>query len=441
MAALILLEFLSANTRNAVMTQLFRGVNLRFGLMHHIQNIKFSFKHMFPRQFSRYILREVLLLASIMLVSATVMIMLGVVLNTLVSAGLGLKAFLQMLPYASVFSLQFAVPSSLLFAVCSVYGRLAADNELTAVKSAGVHPFRVIIPVYILGLIVSPIVVWINDLAVSWARPSINRIIVYSVEEVVYGWLRSQGSYVSPQGLSIHVEDVQDRWLIHATISIRSGDQTNVIRAKKAKISMNEATESLRIELVNSQWEGNSFQHFGGENPTVIDLPLAMASNKGQDQASISELSLSQMPVARSALLREKHTFEQSVMSRSSMAMLTGNFLALDDPIMQDRLFNLSEVKKRTARLDQEPWRRWALGFSCLSFAFVGAPLAIHWRSANYATSFFVCFLPVLFAYYPLYALGIDRAKNGSWPPYSPFLPNIFMLALGIYYLRKVYRN
>jgi lipopolysaccharide export system permease protein len=397
---------------------------------------------MWPSTFSRYILREVLSLTTIMLISSTMIIMLGVVMHQLLSAGLGIRAFLQMLPYATVISLQFAVPSSLLFAVCSVYGRMAADNELTAVKGAGVHPFRAIVPVYVLGLVASPFVVWVNDVAVSWGRPGLNKIVLHSIEEIAYGLLRSKGTYRA-NNLNIHVEDVQDRWLIHPTICLNVGNDTNTIEAEKASISLNEKNETLAIELVNWQMEnGKQWQMYGGKDPNRFELPLEMAARKGQAiTASTSELALSEMPVARANLTREANTFEQALISRSSTSMLTGQFGMFNDPITSDHRYRLQEVSKRSFRLQQEPWRRWALGFSCLSFVVVGAPLAIWGRSANYSTSFALCFLPILLGYYPLFAAGVDFAKNGAWPPYSPFLANVLMVVVGIIFLRKVYRS
>ena len=34
--------------------------------------------------------------------------------------------------------------------------------------------------------------------------------------------------------------------------------------------------------------------------------------------------------------------------------------------------------------------------------------------------------------------LGIDRAKNGAWPPYSVWLGNLVLLAVGLALLRRV---
>ena len=45
--------------------------------------------------------------------------------------GLGLKQILLLLPYVLPEALRFSVPGTILFATCSVYGRMASTNEIT----------------------------------------------------------------------------------------------------------------------------------------------------------------------------------------------------------------------------------------------------------------------------------------------------------------------
>ena len=66
-------------------------------------------------------------------------------------------------------------------------------------------------------------------------------------------------------------------------------------------------------------------------------------------------------------------------------------------------------------------------------------PLAIWCRTADYWSSFGVAFLPILLIYYPLFALGLEQAKDGGWPPYSVWLGNLALSAVGAWYLRKVH--
>jgi lipopolysaccharide export system permease protein len=70
----------------------------------------------------------------------------------------------------------------------------------------------------------------------------------------------------------------------------------------------------------------------------------------------------------------------------------------------------------------------------------VGVPLAIRMKSADYWTSFGVCFVPILLFYYPLMQFGLDSAKDGSLPPYSVWLGNSLLAVAGLWLTKHVYR-
>jgi len=101
----------------------------------------------------------------------------------------------------------------------------------------------------------------------------------------------------------------------------------------------------------------------------------------------------------------------------------------------------LKAEHNRLHRVVMEPWRRWANGFSCLCFVLVGAPMAIRMRNADFLTSFFLCFLPILVVYYPVFMLGVDLAKRGSVPPTAVWLGNVLITLWGWWLLRRVVRQ
>jgi lipopolysaccharide export system permease protein len=91
-------------------------------------------------------------------------------------------------------------------------------------------------------------------------------------------------------------------------------------------------------------------------------------------------------------------------------------------------------------RLSVEPPRRWATGFSCFFFVWLGAPLAIWMRKSDFFASFFACFVPILILYYPLLMFGLDQAKNGTLPPSCVWLANVGIGIIGFWFLRKIHR-
>ncbi len=100
----------------------------------------------------------------------------------------------------------------------------------------------------------------------------------------------------------------------------------------------------------------------------------------------------------------------------------------------------LEHSKTRLLRLQTEPWRRWAEGFSCFFFVLVGAPLAIIAKASDYWTTFGMCFLPTLVLYFPLFLLGLEQAKDGNVPPYGVWMANVVLCAIGVVLIARVRR-
>ncbi len=153
-----------------------------------------------------------------------------------------------------------------------------------AIKAAGVNPIKVITPTLVLAFSISLLAVWLNDIAFSWGAPGINRVVLLSLEEIVYGWLSKQGSYSTPNGFQIHVHGVGEdgRELIMPTITFRQQGRAMVsVTSKSGRLAMDPESETLQITLVDSVIDNGD---------TVIDLPgsfkqdipLAEAARKGK---------------------------------------------------------------------------------------------------------------------------------------------------------------
>lgn len=394
------------------------------------------------RRFHRYILTEVIKLFVLALTAITMLLMLGMLVERAIVENVGMLAILKLIPFLLPTSLQYALPATFLFATCSVYGRMAADNEIVAIKSIGVSPFRVMTPTLILALTLSPFAVWLMDIAASWGMPGMNRVVVHSLEEIVYGVLRAHHAYSGQGGFSIWVKDVEDRWLIEPVITVysQSGGAPQIISAEKAQLSLDADNERLLIRLNDYQIEMGKRQMKRGDSDEYV-LPLSRAARKGNSSDAPTQYSLRQMTgEIRNADLKLRSK-EDSLAARYSAGLCLGRFDYFTDQRAEEERAARDSNRMRLRRLYIEPWRRWALGFSCFFFVWLGIPLSIHLRNADYWVTFGICFLPILTIYFPLFGLGLDRAKAGAWPAYSVWLGNAFLLIVGGYMMRKVYRS
>ena len=106
---------------------------------------------------------------------------------------MGLKQILLLIPYILPDALRFAVPGTILFAACSVYGRMASSNEVVAIKAQGISPLAILWPTFAFAFLMSLVAVWLNDVAASgWGREGANRVVIESVVEIIYSRLAQQ---------------------------------------------------------------------------------------------------------------------------------------------------------------------------------------------------------------------------------------------------------
>jgi lipopolysaccharide export system permease protein len=390
------------------------------------------------RILTRYVLVELVKVFAVSLAGMTLFMILVGVMREAYSQGLGLKQVALLLPYVLPEALRFAVPGTILFATCSVYGRLAASNEVVAIKSLGISPMVLFWPAYVLAAAVSIGTVWLNDVAVSWGRSGMRRVVIESVEEVAYAKLAQQKSFAT-KNFAINVKAIEGRKLIRPTFTFqpRSPDDPGfTVTAEVAELRSDFTNDTLTVIFDDAELERGTLK---AHVPSFEqELPLSEATRKGGAGGSPSDIPLNEIPL--DIALQEENIlhWNREMAAQAAFQMITGDFAGLNETTWRPLIRRVSEAENRIARLHMEPHRRWANGFSCLCFVMVGAPLAVIRRNSDFLASFFVCFLPILILYYPLLIFSVDRAKSGGIPAFSVWLGNAILVAGGCWLMRRV---
>jgi lipopolysaccharide export system permease protein len=393
------------------------------------------------RILTRYVFFDLLAIFLVSLAGMTAVMLLAGVGREAVRQGLGLVPVLRLIPYVLPDAMRFAVPGTMLLATTSVYGRMAAFNEVVAVKSLGISPMVILWPVLVLSTLISFATVWLNDVAVSWGRAGVQRVVVESVEQIAYGMLRTQRSY-STKRLAINVKAVEGHVLIQPSFRMSAtADREEIsISADMAELHANPDDGTLTIIFQNARGTiGEGGVVLPGREAYV--LPLDDFSRQGADVAGPSDIPLRAIgqEIARQELSRV--ALNQEFATRAAHQMMLGDFEGLNSAQWKDRRGKLEKIDTKLHRLHTEPHRRWANGFSCLCFVLIGAPMAIRRRHGEFLASFFACFLPILLVYYPLLMFGVKRAKIGALPPHVVWLGNVLLVIWGLWMLRKVIRH
>ena len=389
------------------------------------------------RILTRYVLSELLKVFLVALAGMTLFLLLVGLFREAYNQGLGLKQVLLLIPYVLPEALRFSVPATILFAACSVFGRLASSNEVIAIKASGISPMVILWPTFSLAFLISLAAVWLNDTAIIWGRDGMKRVVINSVEDVAYGRLQQQHSYGSRQ-FSINVKDVQGKRLIRPEITFQGegDDPPTNISCAEASLHTDLAELTFTITCRNGVLErgGVSFSF-----PDTWQQVLPLDQSGGR--RSPTDLPMYAIPEDEAQQRIRIQTLGQQMTATAACQMLTGDFASLAGSQWSRQQGQVTEARQRLYRLEMEPARRWANGFSCLCFVLLGAPLAILMRNSDLLTSFFACFLPILICYYPLLMFGVAQCKNGGFPPWAVWLGNVILAVAGMLFIRRVYQR
>lgn len=388
---------------------------------------------------TRYVLLELTKVFLVTVVGMTAVMMLVGVVQEAIQQNLTPITIIQLIPFVLPQALFFAIPATILFSACNVFARMSSSNEIVAIKSLGGSPMVVVWPAIIFAFLLSLLTVIMNDIAVSWGREGVYHVILNSVEKTIYAVLSADQKFNNGR-LSFAVQDISGKDLYGLTVEKFGDDSSKGFRltAQHARLSCDPKSNKLLIWIKNGTFQlGDNTLAIIDEDTLPIDLSDATRKSKKGD-VSPSAIPLRAIPVAAQASQISLIHKRREMAMAASFQMLGGNLVGLTHPDWAPEFEDLHELEMRQHRIAVEPWRRWANGFSCLCFVLVGVPLALRMQSSDFWVVFFMCFFPILIAYYPLLMFGISQTKTGHLAPIFVWTGNVVMLLVGWYLLRRM---
>ncbi len=389
----------------------------------------------------RYVLSELLKVFGFALSALTILLMFIGVIGEAMKKGLGPVQILQILPYVVPSLLPFTVPATLLLTVCVVYGRLSADQELTAVKAAGINIMSMIWPSIFLGGILSVGTLILTDQFIPWARGNIQNTITAAMEDIFLDMLNSKGYIDDPsRGFSIAVMGVEGKQLIRPTFRFTpAGRNAVTITADRAVLSFDLENQEIVLET----WNGN-VQIPGRLNvfyPKYDVRRIPLISDK--KEIVPREMTVENIKKEMAAVAGERSMMEQRRLIDTALSLTHGDFERLSSPDFNHYRAMIQSSNERITRLNTEIHSRYALSCSCLFFVILGSPFSILQGKKQFLTSFFLCFMPILLLYYPLVLLCINLSKtNENFDPlWTMWSGNLLLLVCGFWAIRRLTRN
>ncbi|HEY0981857.1 MULTISPECIES: LptF/LptG family permease [unclassified Schlesneria] len=392
------------------------------------------------RQVERYVMVELLRVFGGLITISTLLLVFVGVFGEARKFDLGIWQVLQIMPYVIPSLMPYTIPATLLLSVCVVYGRMAGDNEIIAVRAAGIHIMHLMWPSFFIAGVLSIVALFLTDQIIPWAFGNIERIVAMAIEDIIFDKLRTENQINDKDhGISINVTGVRGRTLIHPTIRYTPpGGESLIMQAKEAQIEFDVKNKKFYLSLWGMQ--GN----LGSKNTTLFvyhdRIPQQLPSRG--ESAGNRVLRTQDLVTKIDEMHRLRNDTRRIQAIEVAFAYSRGDFDSLNSINFQRHQRRLDSAMNTIHGMRTEYYNRFAMSVSCLFFVLLGSPFAILMAKKQFLTCFLFCFLPILTVYYPISMMTQNMAKSGQIDPiWSAWMANLTLLLAGLYFIRRVMMN
>jgi lipopolysaccharide export system permease protein len=329
--------------------------------------------------------------------------------------GLGPTQILAAIPLLVPSTLPYTIPATTLFATCVVYGRLAADNEILAIKSAGINAVQVVRPGIILGLVMSAATMGLYYRIIPYTHHLLRAMVFNDAEELLYSLLRKHHEIKhSSYPYSMFVRGVRGKKLLGAVFKRKdatSGLIDFVAYANEAELQVLRSKAQLIIRMKNCVVTGDGSGGRLLDRDFTVDLPQDFGKQTQRRPRDLTWQEIFEERVALQKKLNETYAQFSTSTANYLMAGVPDKLTAVQNSLNDQA----NQIRQQIVALDVELQMRPALSLGCLFFILVGCPVGIWFSRSDYLSAFITCFLPIVFVYYPLMLCGTGMAKEGRF--------------------------
>jgi len=327
------------------------------------------------------------------------------------------RAILYLIPFVWV----FALPMGMLTATLLVFGRISADQELTAARASGVSLMSLIMPVLLLSLFCCTLSAWFNMDLGPRCRVAYKSLFLELQGQLMNAQL-PEGRFIRDFPGYIFYVEKNDGGRLENVMIYRLQNETNVdttLRAVHGQLHPNRAKNELVVDLFDARSvtigeHGNAINSF----PTLtLNLSTRSMMTNRIPPPRISDMTFLE-------LRQELHNLETF-----HPPLVTGTNAAAD---LRKQMKNLRlQPKDFTEPVRVEMHREIAFSFACFGFTLVGIPLGIrvHRRETNIGIAMALVLVVV---YYAFIMLGESlSARPELFPHLILWIPNFIFQAVG----------
>lgn len=381
-------------------------------------------------------------------------------LGKFMSKGLSLGTILEFIFLNLAWMIALSVPCAVLTATIMAFGRLSAENEITAIKAGGISLYQILPATLIVSLGVAGALIWFNNEVLPDFNHRTKLLMLDIARKKPLLNLEAGVIYTDIPNYNILGPTIKE---INSTTYIENitiDDQTtsNIIKtiiAKVGEITFSEETGLVEITLLDGELQEidiNNPESFKKVEFTkhVIKIPMtemllirSQSEYRGDREKSSAAL-MEGVNKNRQRILERRQKLNETVNQQLSKYIYSNSkeektldLLILDHQRLNRRIktdLNLiNSYKKSNDRDLVEVHKKYSIPAVCVVFVLVGSPLGILARKQGWAAAaglsigFFLLYWAFLIGGESL----ADRQKIS--PFWGMWSPNILVGGLGIF--------
>jgi lipopolysaccharide export system permease protein len=369
-----------------------------------------------------YIFRRVVYACFMGMALFTVVLLMGqTVKNFVVLLSLGYITWFQffgMMGTLLPLVISWALPLGMLTGILLVLGKLSSQNEITAMRCAGISLWRISAPIFAIAILGVTGSVMINNYyapnAYTANRAQLREAISRDPMKLIVAktFIRDFPRRVLYIGEETETE-LRDFWIWQLD------DNRNVhqlVRARRGEFHFDDVQNALILTIYDGYAENRD-----KDDPDGLDKPLMAGSFK---KAGIK------LPLDR---FLGRGTFNRKLDGLNFNDLLNERERILNDPEME-----AEEKRSQVIRVQTQVQKNFAMAYSVLAFAFLAIPLGIKvGRGENYAN--ILVALGLAFVWYFCTVIVEWLEKNPALrPDLLIWLPNIAFQIIGFILFKRI---
>jgi len=262
------------------------------------------------KKLQRYVLKDVLKALLPAFATLTLIMVVGFCMQ-LLHEGLDVVRLRHLLPPLLAYCVPMVLPASFLTAVIMTFGRLSADNEVIAIRAAGIHLFSIVYPVLLTALLLAGVTAYFQFELVPRSRAAIERLKYSAFRQILLDNVAlSSRRQFSFQPAYIQYDDFVNGQLRNLFLLEMRGRQPRIITAASATIQPDpQRPEIVQFRLRDCMVTDLGLQEYG-EVGTMTGREWRSSVRVAPDP---SEISRDEKHLPTGELLEELRSLKQRV--------------------------------------------------------------------------------------------------------------------------------